>query len=239
MLVDDQQIRKKAFSAVDRLLQKLQRMEKNLESFFSRDQRLFTEWVDLTFRDARREIEALRLEYRDLADFHNWIHALAEMEDIGLPEASVIVREEIRLYNEGSESDRLHIERLRELRDQFVRARIDQDHQRAQKRKAARDAEDEMNSVRAPTLDPADLDELEHLDDLSNEELEDLCADSDVAQMFLGKIIRVAGFTGDYRLFFRVWDILHPKIQKSFSQQFEKKTGTSLFDVIEKCAKRF
>lgn len=232
MLVDDQEIRKKAFSRIDRLLQKLQRMEANLESYYARDQRLFTEWLDLTFRARRREIDLLRAEYRDLADFHNWMHALAEMEDLSLPEAAVLVREEIRLYKEGSDDDRRRIDQMRARREDFVRARLEQDHLRARRRRNIRD-EEELNGARSETLDPADLEELEHLNALSDDEIEEWCANSEVAHMFLGKILRVAGFTGDYHLFFRVWDLLHPKVQKTFSLQFEKKTGVSLFEVIE------
>jgi hypothetical protein len=51
IVVNDQEIRKKAFSRIDRLLKKLQRMEANLESFFERDKRLFGEWFDLIWRN--------------------------------------------------------------------------------------------------------------------------------------------------------------------------------------------
>jgi len=229
IVVNDQEIRKKAFSRIDRLLKKLQRMEANLESFFERDKRLFGEWFDLTFRVRRQQLDVLKAEYRDLAEFHNWMHALAQMEEISLPEAAVRVREEIRFYKEGSDADRARIDQARNVREEFVRAQLEKN----QRRKKRSGEEEDMNGARAATLDPADLEELEHLNSLNDQEIEEWCSDSEVAQMFLGKILRVAGFTGDYHLFFRVWDLLHPKTRKNFAQLFEKKTGASLADVIE------
>lgn len=231
ILIDDMELRKKAFSRIDRLLKKLQRMEANLESFFNRDKRLFGEWFDLTFRSRREQLDLLRGEYRDLVEFHNWMHALADMEDLPVSEAAVIIREEIRLYREGNYEDRLRIDRARALRDEFVRAQLEENQRKQSKRRAARE-ENEMNRARSQSLDPADIEELEHLNELSNEEIEEWCSDSEVAQMFLGKILRVASFTGDYHLFFRVWDLLHPKQQQQFSREFQRKTGESLTDVL-------
>lgn len=232
ILINDLEIRKKAFSRIDRLLKKLQRMEANLESFNTRDKRLFTEWFDLTFRARREQLDQLRGEYRDLVEFHNWMHALADMEDLSVMEAAARIREEIRRYASGSEEVRRLIDRQRALRDEFVRARVDENQRRQDKRRAAR-GEDDIDRARGESLDPADIEELEHLDTLTDEEIEEWCANSEVAHMFLGKTLKVASFTGDYRLFFRVWDVLHPKVQQQFSREFEKRSGVSLIDAVE------
>lgn len=231
VLVDDMEIRKKAFSRIDRLLKKLQRMEANLESFFSRDKRLFTEWFELTFRASRQQLDLLRGEYRELVEFHNWMHALAEMEDLPLTEAALRIREEIRMYVSGSDDDRRNIDNMRALRDDFVRAQLHENQKTKDRRRAARE-EDEMSRARSQTLDPSDIEELEHFSSLSDAEIEEWCSDSEVAQLFLGKILRVASFTGDYHLFFRVWDLLHPKVQQQFARDFQRKTGESLDMVL-------
>ncbi len=232
ILVDDRKIRKQAFTQVDRLLKKLQRMEANLELFYECDQRLFNDWFDLTFREQKQKLASLQGEYRELAEFHNWMMALSQMADLSLPQAAVHLRDEERLYRDGSDQDRRNIDAARALRDEFIRTQGEREFRRAQRARSRDEAHEDVPRQTVP--DPADIEELELLARLSDAEIADWCADSDVAFLLLGKALRVGAFCQNYRLFFRLWDSIHPGIQTQFATDFKKRTGVSLFTAIEK-----
>lgn len=228
ILLDDQQIRKRAFSALEKLLKKLQRMETNVESFHGRDERLFHEWFELTFREDNSRVASLRGQYRELADFHNQMHAFSQMEDVALPEAAYLLREEARLYATGTPSQRAMIEEARRLREEFVRSQTS----RNERRKSRNYEEPEKEDRYAPP-DEEDLEEVELINELEDDELEEWCASSQTAFLLLGKTLRVASFTKDFDLFFRLWDATHPKIQRDFAREFERAHGYSLIESIE------
>lgn len=225
--VDDRKIRKQAFSRVDRLLKKLQRMEANVESFYDRDQRLFHDWFELTFRTQKQRMSDLQTEYRDLAEFHNWMIALAQMEDLSLAEAAVRLSDERARYEVGTVEERWKIDEIRRLREEYIRAESEREHRRAR-----RDANEE-EPMRYSPPDDEDLEELALLAELPNDELENWVADPDIAFLLLGKTLRAAHYSNDYRLFFRIWDVLHPNIQRQFSRAFQKHRGESLEALIE------
>lgn len=227
ILIDDQQIRKRAFSALEKLLKKLQRMETNVESFHGRDERLFHEWFELTFREDNQKVANLRGQYRELADFHNQMHAFSQMEDVALPEAAYLLREEARLYESGTPAQKALIEEARRMREEFVRSQTSRNERRQK-----RDAEPEKEDRYAPP-DEEDLEEVELIGELDDEELEEWCASSQTAFLLLGKTLRVASFTKDFDLFFRLWDATHPKIQRDFAKEFERAHGYSLLEAIE------
>ncbi len=227
ILIDDKKIRKQAFSKLEKLLKKLQRMETNVESFHERDERLFKEWFELTFREQQQQVAALRGQYRELADFHNQMHALAQMEDLSLPEAAFILREEERLLHSGSEEQRRLINDARRLREQFVHSQSERNEKRFERE------DDEASEDRYIPPDEEDMEESELIAQLDDEELREWCASSKSAFILLGKTLRVASFTKDFTLFFRLWDVTHVKVQEQFARRFMKEHGYSLIEVIE------
>lgn len=220
ILLDDRKIRKQAFASLEKLLKKLQRMEGHVESFHNQDEQLFQEWFEATFRDDNREVADLRAQYRELTDFHNHMHALAQMEDLALPEAAYLLREEQRIYAAASLEERRRIDEDRLLREQFIRSQV----QGEERREAS--------------LDEEDLEEVEILNELDADELEEWCASSQTAFLLLGKALRVASCTQDFELFFRLWEATHPKIQRDFARRFEKQHDYSLTEALERMRER-
>jgi hypothetical protein len=222
--LDDRKIRKQAFASLEKLLKKLQRMEGYVESFHDQDERLFHEWFELTFRDDNREVASLRGQYRELADFHNHMHALAQMEDLALPEAAYLLREEERIYQSANSEQRREIEEDRRLREQFI---------------CSQTQRNERPSSASPDLDEEDLEEVDLLNELDDEELEEWCASSQTAFFLLGKTLRAANYSKDFELFFRLWEATHSKIQRDFARQFEKQHGYSLMEALGQMRERF
>ncbi|MGZ3721671.1 MAG: J domain-containing protein [Bdellovibrionales bacterium] len=228
IVVDDSHIRKSAFAAAARQLKRLEQLESRLKSFHERDQKLFSDWFDLAFRDRRHKMDLLRGEYRELAEFYNWMNALVSMEDISLPEAAVRIREEQRLYREGTVKDRMRIDELRRVREEFIRAQLD----RANSRERKRSQPEEKGETEETNYGRAEV--TRALGRLADEEIEDWCADPEIAFLFLGDCIKAGHAGGDFKLFFRVWDLTHAKIQRQFAKEYQKEFGSSLFDVLEK-----
>jgi DnaJ-domain-containing protein 1 len=150
------------------------------------------------------------------------------MEDISLPEAAVRIREEERLYREGTPKDRMRIDELRRLREAFIRAQLD----RANSRERKRANREEKTEADDQSYGQAEV--TRALGRLNDEEIEEWCADPEIAFLFLGDTLKAGHAKGDFKLFFRVWDLTHPKIQKQFATEYRKEFGSSLFDVLEK-----
>ncbi|HMN69100.1 MAG TPA: hypothetical protein PKC28_11220 [Bdellovibrionales bacterium] len=233
IVVDDRHIRKSAFARVNRLLKKLQRLDANVTGFYDRDQKLFGEWDALTFRERCQTLERLRGEYLRLAEWHNWILAISEMEDLSPREAALFLRDEERRYVSGNEFERRHIEELRRLRDQYIRSAGDRQHRRHRRRQEREEAEMAQSRGRG-TPDVSDLEEFENLMELSDQELEDCCSDQGVAFAILGLALRVGDFRRDFSGFFRAWDLVHPKIQTRFQKDFKAQTGRDLMQALGK-----
>jgi hypothetical protein len=159
------------------------------------------------------------------------------MEDISLPEAAMRLRDEENLYREGTPRDRLRIEELRRLRENYIRAQLD--------RGSARARNDESTGRSASShQDEESRDEnfgrnevVKALGRLSDDEIEDWCADPELAFLFLGDSLKCGVATGEFKLFFRVWDLTHAKIQKQFAKDYERQFGGSLYDVLDEMRK--
>jgi len=221
IVIDDHEIRKTAFARVDRLLKKLRRLETGLADFNEQDQVRYNEWLELTFRHERAAIEMLRAEYATLVEFHNRMNALAEMDDLSLPEAAYQLRMEEIIYARGTPEQRMKIDEARRLRDAYVRAEADRSEQRYA-RQRARERDEERQTA----------EEIEQVKSLNDEELEEVLADPSDAFELLGKTLKVAVTSGDYKLFLRLWDSIHPQIQHQFAKDFKRKSRLSLFDVV-------
>lgn len=125
LIIDDKKIRKEAFAQAEKIIKKLDRLEGNIESFHIEDQKLFTDWFALTFREMRREIESKQNQYRALCDFHNDIITMAKMFRISLPEAILKLRLEEDAYARGTDQDRVRIDLERLRRKEFLQQEID------------------------------------------------------------------------------------------------------------------
>ena len=81
LVIDDKRIRKDAFAQAEKLIKKIARLEADLDSFHVQDQRLFSNWHELSFRKEREMISDRREEHRKLGKFHNSIIAIAAAGD--------------------------------------------------------------------------------------------------------------------------------------------------------------
>jgi hypothetical protein len=106
IVIDDKSIRRKAFRDAELIIRKIDRLEAGFDDFHRIDQKLFTDWYALTFREHENRIRSLRDQYRELAQFHNEMVTIARMHDVSMPEAYRILRDEQDLFETGSEKQK-------------------------------------------------------------------------------------------------------------------------------------
>ena len=229
ILINDKAVRLKAFAEAEKLIKKLDRIEDDLKSFYDQDQRLFSNWFDLSFREQRQNLSGLHIELRELVKFHNWLIAVVKIKDISMPEAFVILRAEELQYQNGSAEIRAWIEEERRLRDEFILQEM-----RAGSESLFEENEDDEATKETPP--PRDEEEeiiFTELQRMSNKKIQTICKDRESAFRLLGMALTLIRTDEEKTLFLRIWDFVPRQYQDSFAMHFTKETGTSLKRVIE------
>lgn len=119
--IDDRPLRQSLFKTAADILKKIEKLENEVLNFREKDQNLFQNWYQLTFKADLERAERLYKEYADLATFHNSVLAQADMHDQTLSEALASLRREQKRYEKGTEAQKKKIEELRLKREEFLK----------------------------------------------------------------------------------------------------------------------
>jgi hypothetical protein len=241
LVVDDIKIRKDAFRDVEKLIKKLERLEAHLDIFQNDDQRLFYDWVNLTFRKHRLEIEDLHSELRSLMRFHNWMIGLAKLESLSLPEALLKLRKEELNYKNGSEIERIKIDEIRRQREKFIMEEMEREFGESDDAEYGFDVEDTTDdenddeNIDSPNPSRTDKDErlFQELNRLSDKKLSKICKSFDEARLLLSQAFDLIRSNSDVKLILRIWDSCSAGMQDRLSKDFRKSTGASLNATME------
>jgi hypothetical protein len=232
LIIDDAGVRRRGFAEAEKILKKLDRLEAKLARFAECDQRLFQDWLDQTFCEQKNLIDEKRQEYHDLAQLHNWIMAEAKMHELSLHEAYRRVRDEKLRYEKGSETDRQRIQCERQKRDDFIETEVHREQAEAEK--LQREFEQSFSGFdKAFRSSFKDGDELDTFRALTDEKLNELCRDVDVAFSLLFEILELARSPDDFALLLRVWNQTPRQIQMEFSQEFSASNGYPFARVLK------
>jgi hypothetical protein len=234
LIIDDGQIRKQAFALAGKIVKKLDRLEADFEAFNEKDQKLFNDWFELTFREQRKEIENLHDEHRRLCQVHNWMIAIANQRSISLGEALLLLRLEEESYVRGSEADRQKITDERKRRDDFIRAEVERQFAQEAEDDFADDTDDLFTSSHSrPERSDEEIEELRIISEMTDKKIHKLCRSQDAAMTLLMTTLGLARSIEDYRLFLRVWDLTPSKFQNQFAREFSRETGISFRSMLE------
>jgi len=236
LVIDDWGLRLKLFSEVESIIKKIDKVERDRDNFSNQDQRLFTDWYDLAFRQEKKEMEDRHQEHLVLARFHNDIIALAEMQEISPHEAYLYLQEEEKHYQEGSEEQRTKIDRFRQERREFAQEAMAEEF--GPHFDEENDLEDEdFDSIFKLEPDLSDLDKFEtkryhHFKSSSLEQLKKEFSGGDGLVLAL-EALGIASLVDDPALFLKIWDALPAKIRRAVSKDFEANTGTPMEEHIQ------
>lgn len=215
LVIDDVPLRQQSYRSAEKILKQIDRLEESLASFQDKDQKLFTQWLDQTFGRERQKLDQLQGEWRDLAQFHNWVVAAADMEHLPLFEAYRLVQAEQRAYEKGDERTRARIDRVRAQRESYVEMEVERESTQSRRK----------HSVYEQEL-------FTRLWQMDDDEMAAVCADEDVAFEMLALSLRLSASPEDNELFLRVWEAVPEKHQAEMGRAFQHKFGVDLDQAI-------
>ncbi|NJL24005.1 MAG: hypothetical protein HC902_01660 [Calothrix sp. SM1_5_4] len=245
ILIDDTAIRESHFSAANKIIRKIERLESAIATFHSSDQKLFGDWFDLTFRKEREEANEKTIAYRKLAEFHNSIVAASQMLDISMPDAFRLIREEEDRYQKGDQATREKIEQTRREREQFARDEMAREYREENEDfdsafgshlddENETDNDDDCDSSQAQEADisPEDLAEINRIESMTEKKLRQSLRDFNQGLEILLRTFRFAIVKGNPRPFLRAWDLAPHKVRLEV-EQISREGGFSIKAQIE------
>ena len=229
MLIDDSKMRKEAFSQAEKILGKIDRFELNLATFHNDDQKLFNDWMDLTFRVERDQIARLDEEYRQLCRLHNWMLALSEMIRVSFPKACALIIDEEAIYQAGDADTRRAIDKERAKRDEFIRAQMEREYEEAFGGRGDSDfgKQDEFDFGDRESDHDTPGGELAEIAGLKDSEIRRICADTEDSLGFFSDVLEASEIADEYSQVFRVWEIMPRAHRSLFAKAFQQYAGRS------------
>lgn len=238
LVIDDVPLRKASFSAAEKIIKKIDRLEGNIAAFHDTDQKLFNDWWALTFRSSQSQIEDLHEKLKGLSQFHNWIIAVSRQLDIEMPRAYRLLRMEQENYAHGDAEQRQRIEEARRDRDRFIREEMEREFREHYGDEDFddddEDAEFDGGDDSPPPRTPDEEELFDYLNSLSDKRIRQICQHHDEAMETLSFALGLGRKVEDYKLFLRIWEQAPHKLQQRFAKSFSKGTGVSLQTVIER-----
>jgi hypothetical protein len=121
---EDQQLHRQMFRNAKSVLQKIERLERKIQTFHQDDQRLFQEWEQAFFHEKRQQFASLQNRCYVLTHFHNRILATSRLLRVSISRAYQILKDEEEVFETGSDKTRAMLKRTWAERDQFAQAEI-------------------------------------------------------------------------------------------------------------------
>lgn len=253
LIINDAEVRKAAFASTAAILKKIEQLEKDVDAFHEKDQQLYNEWFNLTFRDELKKAELLREEYFQLGSFHNEVIAFSQMKNIPPYKAYGFLMEEKHQYENGNESERAKIDGLRKERQEFARKAMEEEDRRYSDDHFFSDEDifsdddlgfddssdedvDKMFSGKRSRVDLSKLNKSEKeiynlIKNMPEKEMAGALKSSDGLMMFL-QAFSLASAVEDGHLIVKLWDAAPAKVRNQAQKMFPAQQG-SLKDIIE------
>lgn len=217
--INDIKLRKKKFSAAERVLKKIDRLEGSIQSFEKADKELYEKWFSRVFHERIRDLEKIQDRHTKLAQFDDYIRVVSLLQKINLLEAYKFVKEEADRYEKEGFHERMRIDRARAERKERLREMVEEE----QRAKFARwEAEQKENDER-----------IRELKSLSEEELRERVSDALNGAELLRNVFNSCRCLFEFRFFIQMWELAAFEVQTEFAMEFEDERGM-LFDEVLK-----
>ncbi len=223
--IDDRELRRVAFAQAEKLIRRLERIERDLESFESEDQRLYRNWFELTFRIELAQIRESEAELHRLTLFHNWMVAEHHRLDISIAAAYKILKSEEDFYRTANPEERVQIDRERVARDQFLRDMMEKEYEKQRKRqervqKKEQNANDAANRLFAEA------------DSLSEEAVEDRLSHRASAMDWLVSLLGGARHVAHLLIWRKNWEQVSGPLKGEFKRFMVHAHGVDIERVL-------
>lgn len=249
LVVDNAPLRQRSFQAAQKIIEKIERLEEKIRRFHSTDQKLFNEWLEVTFRSHRATHEKAQNHYIELARFHNWVVATAKQLKIEMHTAYRLMCEEQIRWNNGNEAQRRQIDLEREKREAYIREQsrarytgdsgFETDYEEDPENRGIEGLSETLDHLEeiilgneAEPLDNAE-DRIRRLQNLSDECLEMYLSMHDTGFMLFDISMTWGDAHGDYSFFKRIWNLLKPTQKDYISKVYTSMTETPIEDLLQ------
>ncbi|MBL7669424.1 MAG: hypothetical protein JNM39_02950 [Bdellovibrionaceae bacterium] len=254
LVVDDQKIRLAAFQEAEKLFKKMHRIESDLDSFQSQDQRRFEAWSSLTFREINNQVLEAQAKMYRLHQIHNWMVALSRMKKISAAKAFRQIKKEENRYSQCSEAEKRAIDEARRKREDFIRdellkenrrddfdsmdesfdssyaEEIDSDQDRSEQ--ADEDQFWEFDRPQGPPRSKEEERVFRHILGMSEEELNDICEDLEEVFFLFDLVGRLQRSLREMLPMLRIWVSLPKQQQGPFAKKFRRVHGAPIEPLI-------
>lgn len=127
MLIDNTPLRHKSIYDAQHWLNKIEELEKISYKFHTVDMKLYTDWYNLMFKPVIEEIDELRRDYQQLAEFHNILVQISLDYNLSLVHAFIFWKEEEEKFTNGDQKTRKDIEKNRLKRKHRIEEQINEE----------------------------------------------------------------------------------------------------------------
>lgn len=248
LVIDNGPLRQRSFQAAQKIIEKIERLEEKIHRFHSSDQKLFNEWLELTFRSHRARHEKAQSRYIELARFHNWVVATSKKLKIEMHHAYRLMCEEQIRWNNGNEAQRRQIEQDRAEREAYIREQSrsrysgdfefdsEEDDQASEDFGGIGEVLSQIEEIifgeDCEVLEKTE-ERIERLANMSDEATEMYVAMHDTGFMLFDLAMGWGETHGDYTLFKRIWSAMKPMHKDYFAKVYASMTETPIEDLLQ------
>ncbi len=225
VLIDDRALRREAFTQAEKLIRRLERIERDLDAFESEDQRLYRNWFELTFRIELERIHDTEAEVRRLTHFHNWMVAEHHRLEISVAAAYKILKAEQEFYKTATPSERVQIDRERAARDEFLRTMLEKEYEKQRKRTERAEKKDRAASEAAEQL-------FREASGLSESEIEERLKNRASAIDWLTSLLTQARLIMHLVVWRKIWEAVPGALKNEFKRLMLHARGMDIESVL-------
>ncbi|RZA08222.1 MAG: hypothetical protein EOP11_05480 [Proteobacteria bacterium] len=142
LLIDDTKLRIAAAAAAEKLLRKLDRLSTAQENFTGLDQRLYQDWVNLTFREETHRLESMRRQIEALEKEKEAVLLFASQGKVSPEDAYGLLQDEKLRYELGTPEEKARIEDARRHRAKRPKDNREAKYEAREKRRAQAEQEE-------------------------------------------------------------------------------------------------
>ena len=106
LIIDDAKIRRSAFGVVEKILRKIDTLEKKIKDFSDADSQLYESWHQLTFKNDLSRISKAQDQFKLLVKLHNSIVGYSQQYSVSMIEAYRAIKEEELRWAKASDAER-------------------------------------------------------------------------------------------------------------------------------------
>ncbi len=231
LVVDNAPLKKKEISLLQKWFRKIEKVQISIRQFNEKDQKLFSDWHQLTFHSLLEQIEKIRSEYFLQGDFHNQMLWISKQNKMSIPKSYLFLQAEQDRYDTGdaaikAEIDAIRLQRTDAIKKSFFKESSNQcDCEDCRRDRGEIEDEDtQTDQLKNQVL---------YYELLTEKEIIEFMYDFDEGHDFVMNAFKDLFAAQRMDLVEKIWDVTPAQIKKTINQDAKKNMGKSMDTVLE------